>query len=341
MGPTLLAALLSLAPGEAPGEAPGVELEWEAPLGCPPRLVVQQWLDELVTPEARGWAQAWVQPDPVGLRLVLTVRTEGGGLRRTLEATTCASLARAAAVMIAVAVEPLHVADRSPIPPPPAISAWSDIDERAVDIERSEPDPEPQPTRRPVRPAPGRAAAVRRPVAWTLTAAGGAGAGPLPAPFALVRGSIGLQWARARLRLGATHRFARPTGSGDGVAVISLTSGDAWAGPEIGRGRAAVYVTGGLELGAMMATGRGFDRNRSQTSPWLGLGLRTGASWAMTRWMRAEAAITYVGAITRPSFATDDGTLVHETASLGVSATLGVEFRIPLDPSGRSRRPRG
>lgn len=325
-----LALLATMLPLGSPVSA-AVSLDWDAPAGCPSAQEVRARLAPLVSADARGHAQARVHAGPDGYELVLAVTTRHGHMERTLDGPTCESLAQATAVMVAVMVDPLDVATRHSVPPPDPVTTT------------------PTTATRPPMPAadggpPARPAAVRdrRPTAIALGLTAGGSAGLLPRPHAFVRAWVGPSWRRMEAHLIATHRFAqpirRPAGGG---AVIRLSSAGVGVGPVVRRGPWSVRLAAELEAGVMIATGRDLDTTRTALSPWLGAGLGSGVAWSPVPWVGLRLAAGVTGSILRPSFALDDGSLLHETSLLGARAGLGVEFRLPLDPAGPGRRPRG
>ena len=95
-----------------------VPLAWEAPAECPAEPQVQAWVDALVDPQAEGQAEGVVAGAAGGYRLTLVITTAAGRSERALEAPQCDPLARAAAVVVAVAVDPLQARARGEIVPP-------------------------------------------------------------------------------------------------------------------------------------------------------------------------------------------------------------------------------
>jgi hypothetical protein len=103
-----LAVVLLLAP------AAGLRLEWLAPAACPDGAAVRARVVDLVGAEAAGQAmltaRAAVRSQAGGWTMTLVLVHEGGEDRRTLADRDCGALAEAAALVIAVAIDPQAVA---------------------------------------------------------------------------------------------------------------------------------------------------------------------------------------------------------------------------------------
>lgn len=227
-------------------------LDWQAPSACPRSATIERRVDELlaggspgsaglrVSGEIRRDGDAWV------LRLV--ARTSGGVQRRRLRHTECALLGEAAALLVAMAVDPVAVVasprlagllrrDSKPRPRPdvnPALrppAAWV-----PAAIEPPEP-PRPEPTQPPTAvapasppapppirtttpaPPPGRVAPPAPPTirpatpivrAITLRLSGGLALGATPAVAGGIGGAIGLGLGR-RARLELPIFYTTPT----------------------------------------------------------------------------------------------------------------------------------
>jgi hypothetical protein len=290
-----------------------------------------------VDPQAQGRAQGEVTETAGGFRLALAVTTAQGHTERTLEAPACESLAQAAAVVVAVAVDPLEaqarssVARRSPRVVTAPVLARPAVKRGDRSASATPLDSEP--------PA-GRSG--RQPRATMLGVEAGVGTGLLPRPHATVHVWGGLAWRRFEAHVTATHRFGQPAEqAGGGGAVISLTTGGAELGPVVRGGQWTLRLLAALEAGAMVAAGRGLMNPLTPVSPWLGVSLRPGVAWSPAPWVALSANATLTGSLLQPQFEIEGGPLIHRVSLLGARIGLAVEFRIPLDPPGRGRGPRG
>lgn len=206
----------------------------------------------------------------------VSLETTDGGLRgaRTLHGSTCDEVTSAAALVIALAIDPKAVAAHSqstgvvafdppavgptsapggsPCPPPPVPNA-----------------PPPIIVRVPV-PAP-----ATSDVSAFLDAGVVADVGSLPGPSAGPTARAGIASHRFGARLGVaylTPRFAaappeagRPTRGAD----VSLVTSDLLGCYALIPGATALDVCGGLEAGALFAEGQAFQRSNAALKPWL------------------------------------------------------------------------
>ena len=95
------------------------DLTWNAPTGCPDSGAVAREIDELVAGSSLAPGQsmiaasASVAADRDGFTLVLTIRDAEGIHQRRLEAPTCEELGHAAALIVALAIDPALLATHS------------------------------------------------------------------------------------------------------------------------------------------------------------------------------------------------------------------------------------
>lgn len=110
LGWSAVALLTAIHSSPTPG--PGVVMEWSAPSRCPTAEAVQQRLSDALVDSAadpRGMrARATVTEDDAGrFALVLELeRDDGPAGRRTMQASDCDELAKAAVLIVALAVDP-------------------------------------------------------------------------------------------------------------------------------------------------------------------------------------------------------------------------------------------
>lgn len=333
MGLALLVSVLGLAPA---GDE--VELEWNAPPECPRAEQVRAELEAMSPPGARGSASARVHREADGFRLELTVGTEQGRTTRELRADACDALGTAAAVIVAVALDPVAAEARRAVPPAPTVveppPRAASVGLAAASGSSSTPrEPEP------ARPEPPRSSSPREVI---VGAVGGLGVGVLPSPHPWAGARVGLRWRWLETQVGATHHLAQPADRPlrGGGADISLTAVHLSAGPTLRRRRASVHLLGGLEGGVMLAAGRDLAWTRTAASPWLALVAQPGVAWVPSPWVAFRATVTLGGALARPRFRTEEGTIIHRSPPLSARIGLGLEIRIPIDQTRRSRRPR-
>jgi len=331
-------ALLGAAMASGRPVQAAVPLRWEAPAGCPEASQVQAWVDALVEPSASGRARGEVVATAGRFRLTLEIMTPSGTIERDLEALQCEPLARAAAVVVAVAVDPIEAEARASVPQPPLLAVTAAAPTAAARPSPAEPR---RSTISAAAPDPPAGSRRWRPRSLMLGAEGGAGAGLLPGAHATAQAWAGLSWRRLEAQAMAMHRFGRlveqPSGGG---ASISATTAGVALGPVMHERRWSLRLLAALEAGAMVADGRGLRNPRTAVSPWLGVGLRPGVAWSPVAWLALRGEIGLTASILRPRFTIAGGPLIHQTSLLEARIGLGLEFRIPLDPSARERGPR-
>jgi hypothetical protein len=214
-------------------------------------------------------------------RIELHLETVDNGLRgeRTLRAATCEELASAAALIIALAVDPKTVAARSKDASATAAAA-SSTPSAAPPAAAPEPNPAAVPA--PIKaPAPANAEKPERsgaPVTGLVEGDLAFDWGALPGLSIGPSLSGGFALSRLRLRVGATYfapRFAEalpkpdtPTRGGDVSLLVLGLAGCYSLTPRA----AELGVCAELEGGALLAVGSGFDHTNDAIKPWLGAG---------------------------------------------------------------------
>ncbi|MBV1857582.1 MAG: hypothetical protein KUG77_04160, partial [Nannocystaceae bacterium] len=145
---SLSIAALALVAGLYEPAVPRISVHWDAPAGCPDAAAVTESVRVLSGADV-------VEGEDVDLVAtgLLTLRDDGYGLSvtlassthtqvRQLEAADCSVLARAAALMIVVALDPVQVAARLPkvgVRPEPEAEVEVEVEAEP----ESEPEPEP------------------------------------------------------------------------------------------------------------------------------------------------------------------------------------------------------
>jgi hypothetical protein len=307
-------------------------IEWAAPEGCPDRVVVTDAVSRLAadgaaTPSAS--ARATVTQTAEGYALELSVSTEAGTTRRNLASGSCESLARAAALIIAVELDPVAAAanlETRPAPelPPPPLPAI-------------EP-PTPPPAVLDVRPPPVRPTAPRsrEPAPATVHLAirpeAALGTGLLPGAIGgAVGGAVAVFGDRAwRIEAGGAYSFPRRA-----VAPSSDAGGDFWMATGVVRGCGVfaagpvrLPLCGGLEAGGVRGTGFGADVDTARvTQAWVALQPSVGLMWAPRPWIALVGRLEAPLSLRRPAFHLDGIGEVHRVGAVGARGTLGLEVR--------------
>jgi hypothetical protein len=359
-----LAALAALAAGAAGSEAGGAEerarisLRYSAPEGCPAAADVIKEVDRLLGDRAAPSAapievSARVsQEDGGGYRLRLEATRDGTPRVRELRGPTCAAVTDAAAVILALMIDPSAVASAPEEAPKAAQSepektAQGDPPRTAPGEVAANPPVSPSaptpsaPT--PSAPAPaassappsnapaGAASRARAPgVSLGLGAWAGADIGsiaPLSAGFGLV-GTLFYGPQRFDLGLGVWPERSstladRPSAGGD-VSLTALSAGTCRAIPA---GPISLAPCGSLEIGRLSAAGFGVPRPGSGAAPWVALKAGGMAAWEPwdSVWvtLRLEAVVPFI----RPRFILEDVGAVHQPSAVAGRAAAGLEVR--------------
>ncbi|MCY1061492.1 hypothetical protein [Nannocystis sp. SCPEA4] len=313
-------------------------IAWDAPPGCPDAGALTAEISRHIDPAADTGQPVTirVQARPADGRwsVVVVIEADGRTQERTLAVESCEAAVRAAAFVIAIAVDPAggEPPDVVPAPPAPAPPAAA----KAID---------------PVEPAPAMPAAAGEefdPLA--------AGAAPQPRRPRRVRGLLqvgpavqvgmlpvdpglaaagGLLWPRARLTLGYTRWFVaevRHGGERPYGADLAVHAAQLRGGPVLRAGPLELPLQAGLELGALQAVGVGGDSNYRATTLWGAATLGVGLAWA-PRALRGFAALMVLAeaavALRRPQFVFAGDLGVHQVGPAAFRGFLLVEARFP------------
>lgn len=320
-----LAAHLGWAPTEA---ALPVELEWDAPTACPDRVDVLAEVERFVAPEHRLQAaplrvQAHVTSDEETWVLELVVAAEGGHMQRTLRGDDCKVLASAAALVMAVMVEPSGVLE--------------EVDPGPIE-ETQEPTPEPTPRapttpRTPTTPTkPPAPSGSRQPLRGFVGARGLLTWGAAPGVGGAVALSGGVLIGRVRVGIDAlvdVPRTATIESAEDAGARIGLAAAGLRGCYAPGSQRVEVPLCGGLEAGAIWGKGFGLARPKTAVAPWVAVVLETGLSVVLHSRVALRILAEGVVPLRRPQFVVDDRGAVHQPARVGARAGAAIELRLP------------
>ncbi len=344
----LAAAALAAALGGAPGE-PSMPLQWHAAAGCDEGPRARARLAQLLEPSPlrSGWrASARIRAAERGWTAVVRVHAASGTTERTLHGTPCSSLADAVALVVAITVDPLgasvsideppavvepEVPDPSrPLPQPAGATGAAVIDPPNVDVEAG------------AGPPTDPVAVTRN---WTPVVSGvvrgGIDAGLLPGAVGWGGGALALQWGELRLSLAGlwvqSRMLEHPLATGSG-ALISHGVGRAsgcWA-PRTKW--FAMPICGGVEAGALPATGVGLEQIRRTTVPWLAVVPHAQPTLWAVPWLGLGFTLEVPIPVLRPAVAIDD--FADELARiepLGVRVGLALEV-VFFDEDRRRRR---
>lgn len=335
-GSLLAAAGLSALAARA---EPPLSLSWRAPEGCPSRETVLAEVTRLLGRDhARSsiQAEATVDRSGDGHRLRVILRSDKTPRVRELTAPTCEELGDAAALILALAIDPSAVASAppraaegdagAPAPPPPTADAG---------VAKKEPS---APPKDPPRPPPRRAATVESPPApkslRTHAQIGlemGAFRGAMP------RAQVGLAFAMPPLRLEVTGMF----GWGGRISAPSVPTAGAelWlAGGSLSgcferaldgdaRGPSAALCAF-FEAAAMRAASFGVTSPDRAVAPWIAPGAQLLVRWPFTRRAALRLDLGLAIPVVELSFNIEGLGLVHRIDAVSGRGGLGVELDI-------------
>lgn len=288
-----------------------VDVTWTAPSGCPDAATVRADVARLGG-TARDGARAIATASTRDGKWHATIAIEDGDARRarTIHAKTCAELAEAAALVVAMALR--DAPDPEPAPPPP-----------------SPPPPAPLPTEAPMRDA-------RRVELPTGAFAIGAGihglAGALPSLASAAGGWIAWLPGRARLELsayGTTAQSALAPGGTSGAELRMLGAAARACWIALASRRFGVGPCAGVEAFRVSSSGLGITSPRDAIT-WgsagaLGAHAYVGAFGPIAWTISADA----LAPIERPRFVLDGdpATVLHRPAAVWGRVLFGGEVR--------------
>jgi len=262
-----------------------------------------------------------IPPPPIDVRIEVLDRGEGvvaeltytAGPRthtRSIPGSTCADVVNAAAVVVAVGVDPVAVQhtlapilqrpsrDREPplvVAPPPALPRGEAPRAQRVPALAQPPPPSSRPRRR--RPSLG------------AFARGGVGVGGLPSPTGWMSGGLQLGLGGLRVEASAQHLFAQrvehpdDASTGADVSITGARPAACWT-PRVG-----AFTLGGcagFDVGAIRGEGFGLENNGTATSLWVAAtpGLRV--HWHPSPRFGLGLSLDVPVSLVRPALTIDD-----------------------------------
>lgn len=321
---TLAALVLgaSLVWGVAPEGQPAggrpLELEWEAPDGCPDRETVERAIETqlgLSLASLPGQVRAKGRIRAVaagGYELELSIA--GTAEVRRLAAPQCGTLGAAAAFSLALILDP--------------------------SLER----PDPRPAGPPMDASPPESASgdpKTRRIRGLVRVDGGFEYGILPGLGGAAGMALGLEWGPLRFELDGHYGTPRSTELVDTQAGARFQSGTvavrACGVPRVSR--LGFPLCAGVEGGAMRADGFGLIPNRTTHRPLLHVQLSAGIDVALGRgWSLVLGAVGLVPVL-RPAVEVTGGGELHRVGPAGVRAVLGVQAAFGPGARGREKTP--
>lgn len=299
----------------ARADAEGVTLAWTAPAECPDRVRVLGKIDRLAPASARLRVRvdATVTRDERGYRVALVTEADGARGERSLEAATCASLADATAVIVAMMLDPASAA------PGPASAPVASVAASPAPAESSEVPPVPE------------APPPERRVAGVLMAGGAldSGLGPGAKVGLMLGGGVTID----RLRLdvvgssfaGRAGRVEAAPDAGGDVTVRSLLARGCVT-PS--RAIVASYACAVAGAAQVSASGFGVEAPSSGSASFAVVGASGFTALRLTASVSLELGAEALVPLARPRFVLERVGEAHRVApvALGLRAALGAAF---------------
>lgn len=315
---------------------PPVQLRWVAPEGCPSEAYVRERTEALLV---RGLDD----PGHPALAVVVTVERRASGWRASLELTTpagrrvrvlgarsCEALADAAALLLALTIDPTaRPGEEGPSAAP--------VDRPVTGISLAMPEKLPSsPITATVAPptrlqSGERGSPPARRLRGFLGAAFSVQAGGAPGAALGGVGTGGLRWRHMSvvvLASLAASPVAREIAPGS-----SLRARHGWAAlaacGHVVRGRFELPVCGGWFAGAVRAEATGLSASRVLRLPWTGGYLGVGVRYMLHALVGVTLDAHALIPVVRPSFVVEGLGVVHRAAYVAAGGQLGLEIRFP------------
>lgn len=313
-------ALSAAAPASAQSE---LALTWQAAEGCPDadwaQARVRERLGRALADRAEQPLVATATLRRDGDRFVLTLHTEQADANgdRTLAAQSCAELAEAAVLVLALAVDADAVAR----------AEQGTTAQHQAEIDRERP-----PFLRPTETQAKASAPRDRP--WAVRADALVALGPLPGVSAGPSLALAREVRRLRFELSGFWlwpREGREPGTPGSVRVSLWALRPTMCARLFGE-RAQLSACLAAELGRISGRGRGLAIAQESHALWPAASLAPRLSIAATRMLFLQLELGIVAPLVRPRFVSTDGqgralTRLYEAAPVAGRATLGIELR--------------
>ncbi|MCY1065882.1 hypothetical protein OV090_13965 [Nannocystis sp. RBIL2] len=326
---------------------PVVEFRWDAPASCPVEAEVVAELERLLgglLVERKGprlTAIARVRQEPGGgFDLRLWTVSDEGTLQRSLTHAQCDALARAGALIAAMAIDPSVLERMSEETDAAEVAAEARTVEDPEPLPEPEPpapEPEPapaepaQPEPEPPKPPPEKKKKERR-VRGGVRLGAGLSFGDLPGVGALLRLTPALIWPRARLEFEVGYgplRRARFDDTPDRGADLQLAVGAVRGCPLLHARKFEFPLCAGLELGALYGRGVGYEITSEARQLFVALHLAPGVFYAVHPRVAVGGIVEGAVHVVRPRFVVENLGEIYRSALASVRALLAVEVRFP------------
>jgi hypothetical protein len=324
-------------------EMPPPEVRWTAPAECPSDAFTDA-LDRLlggssVATPIRVEATVERTPDGWSIRTDFDAGPDRAG-QRTFQAPSCRTVTQAAALAIALAVDPgvldrfVPMADATPVVP--VAPEVPELPEPAASTPAPSEPPLPLGPIEAARPtvAPGSDARREPWSRWRglVGVAGSVDGGALPGPGLGVTATVGVLHRGFRGELVGARRFAtQRAAEADPQVGGSFTQW--WLGargcgvPRLGR--VELPLCAGLEGGRTVGRGIGLPAPHTSVQPWWAGLVDAGLAWPVRPWLALTARATLAVPLVRQDFFIAGLGVVQRVGPVQGRGTLGVELRWP------------
>jgi hypothetical protein len=296
-----------------------VDLSWTAPAQCPDQIEVLQRAARLLGRPAetqdgeRLSVEGVVTQTDAGFHLELRSQMAAGVTERSMADADCQVLADVAAVVIAVAIDPLAALneapprEQEPKPAPEAPPEPEDGDDKA-------------PKQTPTGPQ------------GLLRASGLVGVGALPRVGAGLELAGGVAIKRLRVEAFGTYWFAREQRFDadpqlGGRLWLWSAGARACAVPDVGA--VSFPICGGVEGGLMHGRGIGVENPKVNRQAWVALAVQPSLAWHPIRHFGLLLGVELLVPVVRPGFGVDYLGQLHSAGPVAGRGKLGVEVRFP------------
>ena len=297
----------------------GLQIEWEAPAGCPGETEVRARIDEFAEPGGARRSDAVVQgevhEEDGRFTLELTLDIPEGRARRSLDGDSCEVVTDAAALIVAVMLDPQTVLE--------------DLEQKAEPV-LPQPAPKVAPKAAP-EPAP-KAAPPERKVRGIIGIVGTGSFGALPRFGGGLLATAGIDTKYVRAEAVTTYDAPQLRIVDEQTRAGAVF--DLWTAGARGCGVARVQtlvvpVCLGVELGSLRARGEGLEVGRRVNLLHSRATVGAGLSWAATRWLELRAEVAGLVTLSPWRVVIDDLGEVHRSRPVGVRAALGFAAIFP------------
>lgn len=318
---------------------PSIDVRWEGPSDCTSDTFTDA-LDRMLV------GSSVVDPIRVEASVVRTqegwsISTDfdagpGRAGQRSFQAPSCRTVTQAAALAIAIAVDPT-VLDRLVVAPEPSAEAEPEVvpERTAVPAPAADPSPPLGPIVA-VEPVSALAdgAGVEPSSRWRglVGFAGLIDGGALPGPGGGIAATVGVLHRRFRGELVGTRRF--PT--------RKMTSFDPRVGGELSQwsvgvrgcgvpslGPVELPLCGGFDAGQTIGRGVGLRDPLTSAQPWLAALAEAGVAWPVRPWLALTLRASLAVPLLRQDFSIEDLGLVHRVGPVQGRGLVGLELRFP------------